>query len=84
MHSAVQPVDALDAHRIGAGAVNARAHLDETGSEVTDLRLSCGIFDDCFAARERRRHHDRVGCADGDLREANPAAPKPPGASATT
>ena len=66
-----------DVDRVGAGAFDPRAHLDQAFGEIAHLRLARGVLDHRLALRQRRRHHDRVGRADGDMREADAPADQP-------
>jgi hypothetical protein len=60
--AAAEPLAPLDDDRVRACAGDARAHRNQAGREVDDLRLARGILDYRAAARERRRHHEVLGC----------------------
>ena len=83
VRGAVQPVDALDAQRRGADAVDLGAHLDEAIGDVADLRLARGVLDHGLALGKRRRHQHGMGGADRDLGKAISPPRRPFGALAT-
>ncbi len=65
MMAAVQLVDAFDHDRRGALPFDSCAHRDQAFREIDDLGFTRGVFEDRRAARERRRHHQILGAADG-------------------
>ncbi len=69
MGRARQRGDAVDHDGGRAGAGDARAHRVQAFGKVDDFRLARGVLKHGLAVRERRRHHQHMGRADGDLGE---------------
>ena len=77
-----QLLHALDDDLVGARALDLRAHGDQEFREVHHFRFARRVFDDGFAVRERRRHHEILGAGDRHGFEIQPRALQPPGARA--
>ena len=73
----VQPLDAADAHPVGAGAFDVGAHRDEAAREIDDLGLARGIDEHRLAAGQGRGHHHVLGRADRDDGEDHLGADEP-------
>ena len=78
----VQLLHALDDDLVGAGALDLRTHGDQEFREVHDFRFACRVFDDGFAVRERRGHHQVLGASDRHGLEHQARALEPAGARA--
>jgi hypothetical protein len=59
--STVQPLDALNHDRVGAGAANFCTHRIEEVGEIDHLRLTRRVLDDRLAFCERGGHHEILG-----------------------
>ena len=75
MPRAVQLVDAADANRMRARALNLRAHLVEQRRQVNHLRLARAILQDGLAFGQGRGHQQIFGSGDGNFLEDNCARP---------
>ena len=71
-------IDALDLQRLGADAVDLRAHCDEAVAQVDDLRLARGILDPARSLRGDGGHDDILGRADRYDREGIAPTQQPP------
>ena len=65
--AAVQLLDAVDLHGVGAGSADVRAHGVEEVRQIHDMRLARRVFDDRAAAGRDGGEDDVHRRADGDL-----------------
>ena len=66
----MQPGDTFDLQRLGADAVDLRAHRHKAAAQVDDLGLARGILDPRRSLGGHRRHHHILGRAHRHDREA--------------
>ena len=78
MIRAVQSVDTLDSQRVGADAFDPRAHRDQTGGQIADLRLPRRIGQHGSAVGQAGRHQQVFRRADRHEREDDLRAAQPP------
>ena len=76
---AVQALDALDGHDLGAGAGDARAHAVQQGGEGLDLGLGGGVDDRGLAPGERGGQEDVLRARDGGVVGEDAGAHQPLG-----
>src|SRR5689334_10474533 len=67
----VELVDAFDADRRSAGALDTGAHLVEQVGEVGNLRFASTVLHDSLTISEGGRHEQILGTGDGNLVEKN-------------
>ena len=78
----MQSVDTLDGQRLGADAVNPRAHCDQQAAQVDDLGLACGIAQHRSALGRHGGHQGILGRAHRHHREGIASARQAPARSA--
>ena len=64
MTGIVKGLHALNEDPVRSFTRDAGSHCREREHEIADLGVARGVQDLSFAARERRRHQGRLGCAD--------------------